>query len=250
MVRREKPLFILKTFSEPQKCRLKPLIDRTLSCVSGRMHMSFLLDSALVYEARVARDLGWVRGITTNPILLAQSELPPEETLRALAATTQGEVFYQIMANDLESMLAEAWIASQLLGSKLVLKVPATPVGFQAAARLTGRIPYGVTAVFSPAQAMVAAAAGARYVIPYVNRATRLLGDGLALVCEIAAALGGSTTEILAASIKTVDEAVAAHRAGATHLTLPLAVLEAMSEHELSGMSVAEFASSGVGIQY
>jgi transaldolase len=212
--------------------------------------MAFLLDSALVYEARVARDLGWVRGITTDPTLLSKSELPPEETLRALAACTQGEVFYHLTANDLENMLAEAWIASQLLGNKLVLKIPATPVGFQAAARLSERIPCGVTAVFSTAQALVAAAAGARYIIPYVNQATRLLGDGLALVSEIAALLAGSTVEILAANISTVDEAVATYRAGAKLLTLPLAVLETLSEHELSGMSVAEFGSTGAGIQY
>ena len=97
--------------------------------------MAFYLDSALVYEARVARDLGWVSGITTNPILLVQSEISPEETLRALSTCTRGEIFYQLTAQDLESMHAEAWVANQLLGKQLVLKIPATPVGFQAAAR-------------------------------------------------------------------------------------------------------------------
>ncbi len=212
--------------------------------------MAFYLDSALVYEARVARDLGWVRGITTNPILLAQSELPPEETLRALSACTSGEIFYQLTAPDLENMLAEAWVASQLLAKQLVLKVPATPMGFQAVARLSNRIPCGVTAVFSPAQALLAVEAGAHYVIPYVNRATNMLGDGLALVSEIARLLAGSSSEILAASIKSADEAVATHRAGAHHLTLPLKILESMAEHELTGLSVSEFASKGSGIRY
>ncbi len=212
--------------------------------------MAFFVDTALVYEARVARDLGWVRGITTNPTLLAQSELPPEETLRALAAVTPGEIFYQLTAPDLEDMLAEGWAASILLGRQLVLKIPATPVGFQAVARLSSKIPCGITALFSPAQALIAAAAGARYVIPYVNRTTNLLGDGLALVSEIARLLANSSTEILAASVKSPEEAVATHRAGAHHQTLPLKVLQAMSEQELTGLTVAEFASKGAGIHF
>lgn len=212
--------------------------------------MAFYLDSALVYEARVARDLGWVSGITTNPILLAQSEISPEETLRALSTCTRGEIFYQLTAQDLENMHAEAWIANQLLGKQLVLKIPATPVGFQAAARLSSFMPCAITAVFSPAQALLAVSAGARYVLPYVNRATNLLGDGLALVSEIARLLTGTNTEILAASIKSAEEAVAAYRAGAHHLTLPLKILEAMSEHVLTGLSVSEFSSKGKGIAY
>jgi len=212
--------------------------------------MTLYLDSALVYEARVARDLGWVGGILTNPTLLAQSELPPEETLRALAAAMPGEIFYQLTAPDLESMLAEAWAANILLGGRAVLKIPATPAGFQAAARLTPHIPCAMTAIFSPAQTMVAAAAGARYIIPYVNRSTRLLGNGPALVSMMAQVLNKTQTQILAASIKSPEEAVTAYQAGAHHLGLPLKVLQAMTEHELTGMSVADFANQGTGIQY
>ena len=116
--------------------------------------------------------------------------------MRALSACTSGEIFYQLTATDLENMLAEAWSASQLLAKQLVLKVPATPMGFQAVARLSNRIPCGVTAVFSPAQALLAVEAGAHYIIPYVNRATNMLGDGLALVSEIARLLAGSSSEI------------------------------------------------------
>jgi transaldolase len=212
--------------------------------------MALFLDSALVYEARVARDLGWVAGITTNPILLAQSELPPEETLRALASAMPGEIFYQLTAPDLESMLTEAWAASVLLGGRLVLKIPATPAGFQAAARLAPRIPCAITAIFSPAQTMVAAAAGVRYIIPYVNRSTRLLGNGPALVSMMAQVLSKTQTQILASSLKSVDEAVSAYQAGAHHLTLPLKVLQAMAEHELTGMSVADFTNQGSSIHY
>lgn len=212
--------------------------------------MAIYLDSASVEDARAARKLGWVRGITTNPTLLARSDLPPEETLRALASALPGEVCYQLTAPDLEGMLAEGWAASKILGEQTVLKIPATTVGFQAVARLSQRIPCAVTAIFNPAQTLVAAAAGARYIIPYVNRSTRLLGDGPALVHEMAQALAQAPTQILAASIKSPEEAVAAHNAGAHHLSLPLEILQAMTIQELTAISVSEFASKGIGIQY
>jgi transaldolase len=212
--------------------------------------MAFYLDSARVEDARVARELGWVRGITTNPTLLGQSELTPEETLRTLASTLPGEICYQLTAPDLEGMLGEGWAASRILGEQTVLKVPATPVGFQAVSQLSPHISCAVTAIFSPAQSLVAAATGARYIIPYVNRSTRLLGNGPALVREMAHALSGTPTQILAASIKSPEEAVAAHKAGAHHLSLPLEVLLAMIGHELTGASVSEFASRGVGIDF
>lgn len=212
--------------------------------------MAFYLDSASVEHARAARELGWVRGITTNPTLLAQSDLAPEETLRQLASTLPGEICYQLTASDLESMLVEGRAAKEILGEQTVLKIPATPTGFQAVSRLSPHIPCAVTAIFSPAQCLVAVAAGARYIIPYVNRSTRLLGDGPALVGEMARALAGTPTQILAASIKSPGEAVATHTAGANHLSLPLDVLQAMTGHELTSTSVAEFASRGVGIGY
>jgi transaldolase len=212
--------------------------------------MALYLDSALINEAQFVRQLGWVSGITTNPALLAQSELSPEATLRELASSTNGEVFYQLTATDLEGMQREAHQVFKIIGEGTVLKIPATEVGFQAIASLSPEIPCAVTAVYSPAQAVVAAEAGSRYAICYVNRATQLLGDGLALVRGMAKVLSGGGTEILAASIKTPDEAIATLLAGAQHLTLPLKVLREFSEHELSQNTIAEFARIGEGIQY
>jgi transaldolase len=210
--------------------------------------MAFYLDSTDIGEAETARDLGWVRGITTNPLLLARSELPPETTLQRLAAATAGEVFYQLLAADLAGMLVEAEKAITILGEQTVLKIPATLSGFQALARLSGQVACAVTAIYSPAQAAVAQAGGARYAIIYVDRSTRLLGDGPALVSEISGLLSGSSTEILAASLKSPEQAVAALRAGAHHLTLPLEQLFSLAAHEFTRQTVGEFAKSGRGI--
>ena len=206
------------------------------------------LDSAIINEAKTALKLGWVKGITTNPTLLAKTELPPEITLKELALISPGELYYQLTTNDFQKMLTEADKVYSIIGKKTVLKIPATPVGFQVVAVLSKDIPCSVTAIYSAAQAAVASEAGAKYAIAYVNRATRLLGDGLQLVKDMAAVLKGSKTEILAASLKSPQEAAAALQAGAHHLTLPLDILQAMTTHELSEQTVKEFNENGIGI--
>ncbi|MBD2297954.1 transaldolase [Nostoc sp. FACHB-87] len=210
--------------------------------------MTLFLDSAIAAEAEAAKKLGWVKGITTNPTLLAKSPLPVETTLKQLAQLTTGPVFYQLMAAEFEEMVAEGRAAFELIGQQTVLKIPASLVGFQVVAELAPEIPCAVTAIYSAAQAAVSQEAGAKYAIAYVNRATRLLGDGVALVREMASVLKGSNTEIMAASIKSPQEAVASLQAGAHHLTLPLAMLQSMTNHELSVQTIDEFAENGRGI--
>ncbi|WGV26892.1 transaldolase family protein [Halotia branconii] len=210
--------------------------------------MSIYLDSAIAAEAEIARKLGWVKGITTNPTLLSKTNLPVQTTLKKLAELTTGPVFYQLMSSELDEMVAEGRAAFAIIGQQTVLKIPASLIGFQAVASLSPEIPCAVTAIYSAAQTAVSQEAGAKYAIAYVNRATRLLGDGIALVREMASVLTGSSTEILAASIKSPEEAAASLQAGAHHLTLPLEMLQSMTTHELSQQTIDEFAKNGRGI--
>lgn len=210
--------------------------------------MALYLDSAIISEAQMVKDWGWVKGITTNPTLLAKSELSPEETLKQLKQLISGEIYYQLMASDFQGMVREGKKAFELLGEQTVLKIPATSVGFQTVAYLSPEIPCSVTAIYSAAQAAVAMEAGAKYAIAYVNRATRLLGDGIGLVKQMNQILAGSPTKILAASIKSPQEAATTIQAGADHLTLPLEILKAMTTHELSEETVIEFNQKGRGI--
>lgn len=212
--------------------------------------MALFLDSARISDARAAGQLGWVAGITTNPLLLAQSDLPPDETLKALADAIEGEICYQLTADNLDNMLAEGYAAYNILGKQTVLKIPAIPAGFRAAALLSPQIPCAITAVYSPGQALVARATGARYVIPYVNRTTRILEDGPALVRSLADVLINGETEVLAASIKSTEEAIETINAGAQHVSMPLRVLLRLTEHDLSHRAVEDFAQGGKGIQY
>ncbi len=206
------------------------------------------LDSAIATEASQAMSWGWVKGITTNPTLLAKSETKPAATLQTLANVTDGELYYQLVSQTVDDMIREAHIAKDLIGGKLVLKIPATATGFEALPKLSSEISCSVTAIYHPTQALIAAEGGAKYAIAYVNRATRLQGDGCELVRNMKAILQGSETTILAASLKSPAEISAAMLAGADHITIPFELLKAMTTHSLSEKTVKDFTASGQGL--
>ena len=210
--------------------------------------MALYLDSANLSQAQSAMGWGWVKGITTNPSLLAQRRESPPQVLVELRELCDGEIYYQLMSTTVDEMLWEGAEAFDILGEQTVLKIPATPIGFEALPKLSSKINCSVTGIYSPAQAIVAAEGGAKYAIAYVNRATRLLGDGIALIESMAKVLAKSNTKILAASIKSPEEAVAALSAGALHLTLPYDMLQKMMFHALSEQTVLEFNQNGRGL--
>lgn len=212
--------------------------------------MSIFVDTADIEQARAAKEFGWVRGITTNPILLAKSRNPATDTIKQLAKLNMGLLFYQLVATSAEDMLKEAHLAKNIVGEQLVLKIPPTEQGFQIIPQLPSDIPCCITALYSVAQAIVARETGVRYIAVYVNRATKLLGDGLRLLTEMSGALEGSSTQILAASIKSPTEASAAVLSVANHLTLPFDVLRRLISHEHSKEAVYQFDTNGSGIQF
>ncbi|MDR4505147.1 MAG: hypothetical protein MRK01_10205 [Candidatus Scalindua sp.] len=211
--------------------------------------MAIFVDTADIELAKAAKELGWVRGITTNPTLLAQSENPVEDTIRQLAELGTGLLFYQLFATSIEDMIKEAARVKKIVGDQLVLKIPPTEPGFQVISFLPSEIPCCITAVYSVAQAIVAREIGVRYIAVYVNRATKLLGDGMGILADMATVLKGSQTQILAASLKSPSEAGAAILSGACHLTLPFDVLRTLTAHEYSDEAVRQFNAHGSGIR-
>lgn len=208
--------------------------------------MGIFLDSARLEDLKRARGSGFLKGVTTNPALLAKVGAPREEILRALCQESPGPVFAQLSAEDVFSREAEAERLLSL-SPQIALKIPATTENFALAARLSRQgATVGITALFDAAQGYLACEAGARYVLPYVNRSTRLQGDGYLLVRRLRQVIEacGQKTEILAASIKSPAEAVETLLAGAHHLTLPLEVFEAMGNHPLSEKAIQEFAEA------
>lgn len=210
--------------------------------------MALYLDSPWEEEAAQAFQWGLVEGITTNPALLAQTPTSNEETLKGLRAVSKGRIFYQPPALSLEERKLEALQAAQWLPKEhLGYKLPCTMENLALAKELVqqGHI-VGMTAVFSPAQVMLACSTGAQFVLPYVNRSTRLLGDGIELVHAMRTAIDAleSPTEIIAASIKSPEEAYETLAAGAHHLTLPFSVLQEMAEHPLTQQAIRDFAKA------
>ena len=185
--------------------------------------------------------------MTTNPILLAKADSDVQAILTELASLNIGSLFYQLISPTVEGMFEEMYMAASIVGSALVLKVPPTQSGFQFVSQCT-EFPCCVTAIYSPSQALIASEVKARYVAVYVNRVTRLMGDGLKLVRDVAEILKHCETEIIAASVKSAEEACAALAAGAHDLTLPYEVLISLMAHPLTEQTVAEFQVRGIGL--
>jgi transaldolase len=206
--------------------------------------MSLLLDSAFADDARQAMSLGFIAGITTNPTLMVKVTRSPEEVIAELAGICPGTVFHQLTAPTAAEREAEARRFLSL-GKNVGLKIACTTENLALGARLAREgFTIAMTAIYSAAQCYLACEAGVRYAIPYVNRSTRLQGDGVALVEEMRAVIEAcdSPTEILVASLKTPKEVVEAVIAGAQHVTIPLPLIVEMGNHPLSDQAIEEFA--------
>ena len=211
--------------------------------------MSIFIDTADIEQAKAAKEFGWVHGITTNPILMANSGFSVADTLKQLTELNMGLLFYQLVATRKKEMLKEVHLAREIAGEQLVLKIPPTKLGFQIVQHLPQEIPCCITALYGVTQAVVARESGVRYIAVYVSRATKLLGDGLSLITEISRVLQGSQTRLLAASLKSPKEASSAILSGADHLTMPFDVLSTLTYHEHSEDAVNNFNANGSGLQ-
>jgi transaldolase len=206
--------------------------------------VSLYLDSAIVDEARRIFSFGLVKGITTNPGLVAKTGRSAVEVLAELCDVSTGIVFHQLTEHDHVLRKREAIQMAGIRPGRVGLKIPCTYENLSLAAELVG-LGYivGITAIFSTPQVYLACQSGAQYILPYVNRSTRLLGDGISIVRQMRAVIDAesSNIEIIAASIKTLDEAISTLLAGAHHLTLPIALIESMGNHPLSDKAIEEF---------
>ncbi len=212
--------------------------------------MALFLDSAHMDDVHRAMALGFVAGVTTNPTLIARVGRPGLDILSDILACTPGPVFYQVTAETVDGRGAQARQASNMAPTRVYIKIPATTENFVLATQLAGEgILCAITAVSHPSQAYVSMLAGAAYTIPYVNRLTRQLGDGVAVLRDCASIVKNSRTKVLAASLKTVDEVAAVVQAGADDITIPLDLILALGEHELSHQAIADFAAAARGQQ-
>jgi fructose-6-phosphate aldolase 2 len=194
--------------------------------------MELYLDTANVAEVERLARIFPIAGVTTNPSIVAASR----ETLRTVlprlqqAIGPEGTLFAQTMSRDAEGMVAEAKRLSQAI-TGIVVKIPVTAEGLVAIKMLkTEGITTLGTAVYSAAQGLLAALAGAKYVAPYVNRVDAQGGDGIRIVQELQSLLArhAPASKVLAASFKTPRQALDCLLAGCEAITLPLDVAQQM----------------------
>ncbi len=207
--------------------------------------MQLFLDTT---DTKVLADLaatGLVDGVTTNPTLIAKSGRPMLEVIAEICGLVEGPVSAEVAAMDADGMLAEG---RKLAGiaPNVVVKVPLTRDGLIATAEFAREgISTNVTLCFSATQAMMAAKAGATFVSPFIGRLDDHGADGMSLIGDIRTIYEnyGFDTEILAASIRTVEHVRDAAIHGADCATIPPAVFEALFKHPLTDKGLEMFMS-------
>lgn len=206
--------------------------------------MKFFVDTADVEQIRDLAATGLLDGVTTNPSLVAKTGRDFFEVLREVCDIVAGPVSAEVAATEYETMLAEGRALARL-AQNIAVKVPLTPDGLRACKALSSEgTMVNVTLCFSPAQAILAAKAGATFVSPFVGRLDDIGADGMALIadiCEIFAQYPAFGTEVLVASVRHPMHVVEAAKMGAHVATVPPAVLRAMFNHPLTDKGLAAF---------
>jgi transaldolase len=205
--------------------------------------MDIFIDSADVGDLRAAAASGLVDGVTTNPSLIAKSGRDMKEAIAEICSMISGPVSAEAVASDLDGMLAEGrYLAA--IAENVVVKLPLTPAGLTACKRLVqDGIRVNVTLCFSSVQALLAAKAGATFISPFIGRLDDAGLDGMELIREIRTIYDnyGYKTQILAASIRTINHVRDAALLGADCATIPPKIFNALYSHILTDTGLQAF---------
>lgn len=205
--------------------------------------MKIFIETANVSEIREANDWGVVCGVMTNPSLIAREGRDFKEVVTEITSIVDGPISAEVISLEADGMVSEALELSKI-HPNIVIKIPMTKEGLKAVKQLSAKgIKTNVTLIFSLAQALLAARAGASYVSPFVGRLNDIASCGNNLISEIAEMfdLHAIDTEIIAANIRSPQDAVDAALAGAHIATIPYKVLEQMLHHPLTDAGIERF---------
>ena len=205
--------------------------------------MKLFIDTANVDEIRKANDMGIICGVTTNPSLIAKEGRVFEEVVKEITEIVDGPISAEVTAMDAPTMVEQA-IPLSKIHPNIVIKIPMCAEGLKACKELTKMgIKTNVTLIFSSAQALLAARAGATYVSPFLGRLDDIGMNGMNLIEEIVTIFDthGIDTEIIAASIRHPIHVVDAAMAGAHIATVPYKVLMQMIHHPLTDSGIERF---------
>jgi len=205
--------------------------------------MKLFIDTANVEEIKKANDLGVICCVTTNPSLIAKEGRIFEEVVKEITSIVDGPISAEVISLESEKMVEEA-LELVKIHPNIVIKLPMCIEGLKAVKILSAKgIKTNVTLIFSAAQALLAARAGATYVSPFVGRLDDIGQEGINLISEVAEifAAHGIETEIISASIRNPIHVTSSALAGAHIATVPYKVIEQMTKHPLTDAGIAKF---------
>jgi transaldolase len=205
--------------------------------------MKFFVDSADVAAIRELNDLGMVDGVTTNPSLIQKSGRDIIEVTREICGIVAGPVSAEVVALEAAAMIAEGRRLAAI-APNIAVKLPLTWDGLKACKALTGEgHMVNVTLCFSANQALLAAKAGATFISPFIGRLDDINLDGMELIGDIRTIYDNYQfkTQILAASIRSVNHVRQAALIGADVMTAPPAVIKALAAHPLTDKGIEGF---------
>jgi transaldolase len=205
--------------------------------------MKLFADTGSIKEIEAIASLGILDGVTTNPSLLAKESGDFRANLKRICEIVKGPVSGEVTATDFAGMMREGHDIATI-DPHMVVKVPLTRDGVKACKALSGeRIPVNVTLVFSAAQALLAAKAGATFVSPFVGRLDDIASGGMDLIRDIVSIYDNYefSTEVLVASCRHPMHIVEAARMGADICTCPPAVIDQLYNHPLTSSGLEKF---------
>lgn len=207
--------------------------------------MKFFIDTANVDEIRQANDMGIICGVTTNPSLIAKEGRDFNQVIAEIASIVDGPISGEVKATttDAEGMIKEGREIAAI-HKNMVVKIPMTVEGLKAVKVLSAEgIKTNVTLIFSAAQALLAARAGATYVSPFLGRLDDISMPGIDLIKDITEIfmMHGIETEIISASVRHPIHVIDCAKAGADIATVPFKVLVQMTKHPLTDQGIEKF---------
>lgn len=205
--------------------------------------MKLFIDTANVDEIRAANKLGVICGVTTNPSLIAKEGRDFKEVVKEIAGIVDGPISAEVISAEHVGMIEEARQLSAI-HPNIVIKIPMTLEGLMAVKALSAEgIKTNVTLIFSAAQALLAARAGATYVSPFLGRLDDIGMPGMELIEEIVNifAIHDIKTEIIAASIRNPLHVIDAALQGANIATIPYKIILQMASHPLTDAGIEKF---------
>lgn len=205
--------------------------------------MKFFLDTANIDEIKRINALGLVDGVTTNPTIIAREGKDFEQVIKEICALVDGPVSAEVTSVDVDGMVKEARELSQW-AKNVVVKIPMTEAGLKAVNIVSKEgIKTNVTLVFSVAQGLMAAKAGAAYISPFLGRLEDIGTDSYELIKNLRTVLDNYAfnTEIISASIRGLGHVEKVAELGADIATIPGTIFPKLWSHPLTDRGIQQF---------